>query len=120
MNQLAFSLLLGGGASPQGGSSNMVMTMLPLVAIFAVMYFLMIRPQQKKQKETQRMLSELKKGDRIVTIGGIHGVIQSVRESSVILKVDENCKIEFSRSAVATVESQAKGGDSSGETAEQK
>jgi preprotein translocase subunit YajC len=54
------------------------------------------------------MLSSIRKGDRIVTIGGIHGVIQSVRETSIILKVDENCKLEFSRSAIATVESQGK------------
>ena len=54
------------------------------------------------------MLSALKKGDRVVTIGGIHGVIQSVKESTVIVKVDENVKLEFNRSAIATVSSQAK------------
>jgi preprotein translocase subunit YajC len=54
------------------------------------------------------MLSELKKGDRVVTIGGVHGVIQSVRESSVIVKVDESTKIEFSRSAIASVEASGK------------
>jgi preprotein translocase subunit YajC len=82
--------------------------MLPIVAIIGIFYFLIIRPQNIKQKETQRMLSELKKGDRVVSIGGIHGVIQSVREGSVIVRVDENCKIEFSRSAVASVEAAGK------------
>ncbi|GHV84454.1 hypothetical protein AGMMS50230_00620 [Spirochaetia bacterium] len=119
MNQLTFSLLMGGGAPAGSGGASSFINLLPIVALFAVIYFLMIRPQQKKQKETKRMLDELKKGDRIITIGGIHGVIQSVRESSVILKVDENCKLEFSRSAVATVEAQGKG-ESSGETTEEK
>jgi preprotein translocase subunit YajC len=105
MNQLTFSLLMGGGAggAPASTQSNLI-SMLPIVAIIAIFYFLIIRPQNKKQKDTQRMLSELKKGDRVVSIGGIHGVIQSVREGSVIVKVDENCKMEFSRSAIASVE----------------
>jgi preprotein translocase subunit YajC len=105
MNQLIFSLLMGGGAggAPASTQSNLI-SMLPIVAIIAVFYFLIIRPQNKKQKDTQRMLSELKKGDRVVSIGGIHGVIQSVREGSVIVKVDENCKVEFSRNAISSVE----------------
>ncbi|MDR2662390.1 MAG: preprotein translocase subunit YajC [Treponema sp.] len=117
MNQLFFSLLM---AAPGGGQSSPQQTiigMLPIVAIVAIFYFLIIRPQNKKQKETQKMLQALKKGDRIVTIGGIHGVIQSVREGTVILKVDENCKIEFTRSAIATIEAVAKDKDS-GEPAE--
>ena len=108
MNHLASFLLMGAPGGGGGSPQQSLLSFLPLVAVVAIFYFLMIRPQQKKQKETQRMLSELKKGDRIVTIGGIHGVIQSVRESSVILKVDENCKVEFSRSAIATVEAQGK------------
>jgi preprotein translocase subunit YajC len=78
------------------------------VAIIGIFYFLIIRPQNKKQKETQKMLSELKKGDKIVTIGGIHGTIQSVKEKTVIVKVDENTKLEFSRNAVSGVDAAAK------------
>jgi preprotein translocase subunit YajC len=104
MNSFVFSLLLG---APQGtgtgGPGSMVSTFLPFVLIIVIFYFLIIRPQNKKQKETQRMLSALKKGDKIVTIGGIHGVISTVRESSVVVKVDDNTKVEFSRSAIATV-----------------
>jgi preprotein translocase subunit YajC len=84
------------------------MSFLPLIAIIAIFYFLILRPQNKKQKETQKMLSALKKGDRVVTIGGIHGVIQSVKESTVIIKVDENTKLEFNRNAISTVSSQGK------------
>ncbi|MCL2319856.1 MAG: preprotein translocase subunit YajC [Treponema sp.] len=84
------------------------MGFLPLVAIIAIFYFLILRPQNKKQKDTQKMLAALKKGDRVVTIGGIHGVIQSVKESTVIVKVDDNVKLELSRSAISSVSSQAK------------
>jgi preprotein translocase subunit YajC len=95
-----------GGEAPSGPGA--LVSFLPLVAIFAIFYFLIIRPQSKKQKETQKMLSDLKKGDRIVTIGGIHGVIQTLRENTIIVRVDENTKLEFSRSAVSNVESPGK------------
>ncbi|MDR1105226.1 MAG: preprotein translocase subunit YajC [Treponema sp.] len=109
MNALFPFLLM---AAPQpaegGGPTSFITSLLPFAAIIAIFYFLIIRPQSRKQKETKRMLEALKKGDRIVTIGGIRGVIQSVRESTVILKVDDNVKIEFSRSAISSVESAAK------------
>jgi preprotein translocase subunit YajC len=111
MNPFVFSLLMGapaGGAEGAAGGPAAFMNFVPFIAIIAIFYFLIIRPQNKKQKETQRMLSGLKKGDRVVTIGGIHGAIQSVKESSVILRVDDSTKIEFSRSAIASVSSQAK------------
>jgi preprotein translocase subunit YajC len=109
MRSFNLSLLLaapdGAGA---GSTGSFVTTLIPFALIIGIFYFLIIRPQNKKQKETQRMLSALKKGDRVVTIGGIHGVIQSVKESSVIVKVDEGAKLEFSRSAIATVSAEAK------------
>jgi preprotein translocase subunit YajC len=109
MNSFVLYLLMG---APQGGegaaTSNPLMTFLPFVAIIAIFYFLIIRPQNKKQKETQKMLSQLKKGDKIVTIGGIHGTIQTVKEQTVIVKVDEDTKLEFSRSAISNVVTAAK------------
>ena len=96
--------LLFGGPAPQGsggGLSSLIM-FVPLIAIF---YFLILRPQKKRQQETQKMLSGVKKGDKVVSIGGIHGIIQSVKENSVIVKVDENVKIELNRSAIASVTS---------------
>jgi preprotein translocase subunit YajC len=105
MNSFVFSLLMGapaGGAAPSG-PGGMISTFLPFILIIVIFYFLIIRPQSKKQKETQKMLSALKKGDKIVTIGGIHGVIATVREGSVVVKVDDNTKVEFSRSAIATI-----------------
>jgi len=92
--------LMGAPAQEGGGG---FMTFLPLVAIIAIFYFLILRPQKKRQQESQKMLSALRKGDRVVTIGGIHGIIQSVRENTVIVKVDENVKLEFNRSAISGV-----------------
>ncbi|MCL2008598.1 MAG: preprotein translocase subunit YajC [Treponema sp.] len=92
------------GAPPQEGG-NAFMSFLPLIAIIGIFYFLIIRPQSKKQKETQKMLSALRKGDRIVTVGGLHGIIQSIKENTVIVRVDENTKLEFNRGAIATVTS---------------
>lgn len=86
-----------------GGSGSMLMSVLPFGLIILIFYFFIIRPQNKKQKETEKMLSALKKGDKVVTIGGIHGVISSTKEKTVIVKVDDNTKIEFSRNAVASV-----------------
>ena len=117
MNQLIFSLLMGVPGGGQGGGASGFISLLPILLVFGVLWFFMIRPQNKQRKETQRMLSELKKGDKVVSIGGIHGVVQSVRETSVILKVDENCKIELTRSAIASVKE--KGDSSGGEGADQ-
>jgi preprotein translocase subunit YajC len=71
--------------------------------VFVVMYFLIIRPQSKRQKKAKAMLAALKKGDKVATIGGIRGIIHSIRDDAVVIKVDDNTKIEFSKSAVATV-----------------
>ena len=106
MSLFSLPLLLGApegaGAQPTSGMGQL-MSFAPFILIIAIFYFLIIRPQNKKQKETQRMLSELKKGDKVVTVGGVHGTIASVRDNSLVLKVDDNVKIEFNRSAVASV-----------------
>jgi preprotein translocase subunit YajC len=113
MNDFALNLLMaapsGDAAAAAPGGAGSIMTFLPFIAIIAIFYFLIIRPQSKKQKETQKMLSALKKGDKIVTIGGIHGTIQSVKEHSVIVRVDDSTRIEFSRSAVSSVISPGSG-----------
>ena len=88
------------GTTQPGGGLGMLV---PMLIIILIMYFLMIRPQQKKQKETQKMIAALKKGDKVVTIGGIHGTISSTKETTVIVKVDDGAKIEFNRTAIATV-----------------
>ena len=105
MKDFGLFLLMGSQPAADGaqGGAGGFMTFLPFVAIIAIFYFLIIRPQNKKQKETQKMLAALKKGDKVVTIGGIHGTIQSVKEQSVVIKVDDNTKIEFNRSAISSI-----------------
>ena len=90
-------------AAAGGTSSQTLMSVVPFIAIIAIFYFFIIRPQNKKQKETQKMIDALKKGDKVVTIGGIHGLVSQTKEKTVIVKVDEGVKIEFNRSAIAGV-----------------
>ena len=108
MNSFFLSLLMGAPQGGEGGGASSLVSFLPLVAIIGIFYFLILRPQKKKQQDAQKMLSALKKGDRVVTIGGIHGVIQNVKESTVIVKVDDNVKLEFNRGAISGVVSHAK------------
>ncbi|MCQ2579442.1 MAG: preprotein translocase subunit YajC [Treponemataceae bacterium] len=89
-------------APAQGGAATLF-SLLPIVLVFIIMYFLILRPQNKKQKETEKMIAALKKGDKVITIGGIHGVVSSTKEKTIIVKVDDNTKIEFTRSAIASV-----------------
>ena len=100
-----FSLpILQTAAPASSGTGQLVTTFVTFGLVILVFYFLIIRPQGKKQKETKKMLESIQKGDKIVTIGGIHGTIQSVKDSSVIVRVDENTKLEFSRSAISSVQ----------------
>lgn len=83
---------------------NPLMSMLPLVFIFVIFYFLLIRPQQKRQKEHRKLVEALKSGDRIVTNAGIHGLVVNVKDKTVLVKVADNVKIEFDKGAIVTVD----------------
>lgn len=85
-------------AAQQGGSSLSMWIMIGL--IFIVMYFFMIRPQNKQRKELQKFLDALRKGDKVVTIGGINGVVRDVKETTVIVEVDKDVCITFNKSAI--------------------
>ena len=85
----------------QGGNSFVFLG--AMFVVFMIFYFLLIRPQKKEQQKMANMISQLQKGDKIITIGGIHGTVSSTKEKTLIVKVDENCKIEINRSAVGTV-----------------
>ncbi len=87
-------------ASTTGGLISLLM---PFAVMIAVVYFFMIRPQQNQQKERQAMLEALKKGDKIVTIGGIHGEIRSLSEDTVTLKIADKMEIKISKSGVGSV-----------------
>lgn len=78
-------------------------SMLPIVAMIAIFYFLIIRPQQKQQKELKRMRDSLRKDDRVVTSGGIHGVVAAVKGDVVSVRIADNVKVDVDRTAIATV-----------------
>jgi len=81
------------------------------ILIFVVFYFMLIRPQQKKQKETQKMLDSLRSGDKIVTSGGILGTVTNVKEKTVIVRISDNVKVEMLRSAIQTVTQRSSEGE---------
>jgi preprotein translocase subunit YajC len=76
---------------------------LPFIFIFIIMYFVMIRPQKKRQQQQQSLIASLKSGDRVVTNAGIHGLISNVKETTVLVKVADNVKIEIDKSAITNV-----------------
>ncbi|MDX9724829.1 MAG: preprotein translocase subunit YajC [Bacteroidales bacterium] len=99
MNNLAFLLLL---PQPAGaaGQSNALVTFLPLLLVFVVFYFFMIRPQMKKQKEMANYRSSLKKGDKVVTTGGIYGRVYEVKDNHVMLEVGGDIRLKVDKSAL--------------------
>lgn len=83
--------------------SGSLIQAMPILLIFLVMYFLLIRPQMKQQKDMTGMQSKLKKNDEVVTIGGLHGTVVNVKETVVTLRVDDNVRVDVDKSAVARV-----------------
>ncbi len=96
----AIALLQSGG---NAGTMAFILNILPIAAIFLVFYFLVIAPASKQRKKTAEMLSALKKGDRVLTSGGIYGTIQGVEPDVVYLKIAENVKIKVARSAISSI-----------------
>jgi preprotein translocase subunit YajC len=88
---------------PQAQAVNPMLQLLPLALIFIIFYFMLIRPQRQKEKEHQKMLGNLNKNDEIVTSSGIHGTIVNVKDKTVILRIDENVKIEIEKNCVAYI-----------------
>ncbi|MEK6564761.1 MAG: preprotein translocase subunit YajC [Candidatus Omnitrophota bacterium] len=83
---------------------NPMLQMFPLLLVFIIFYFMLIRPQQKKEKERLNMLKNIKKNDEVVTSGGIHAVVLNVKERTATLRVDDNVKIEVDKDAITRVE----------------
>ncbi len=92
-----------GGATGGAGSGGGLTAFVPLILMFAIFYFLLIRPQQKKAKEHQNMINSVKKGDRVITSGGIHGRITAVDDTTITLEVAEKVRIKVSRGNIGTV-----------------
>ena len=98
----AWAMAKSQGAGAEGAAG--IMGFLPmLMVMFFVLYFFIIRPQQKKQKESADMLSNLKKGDRVSTAGGMYGTVVGIKDNTVILKIAENTKVEFRKSSIGSV-----------------
>ncbi|HEY5704372.1 MAG TPA: preprotein translocase subunit YajC [Terrimicrobiaceae bacterium] len=92
------------GAGPQ---PSFLVSMMPLIFLFVIFYFLLIRPQQRRQKAHEKLVAAIKTGDRVVTSSGIHGIVANVKDKTILLKVADNVKIEFDRGSVASVEKSA-------------
>lgn len=83
---------------------DMLISLSPIILMFVIFYFLLIRPQQKRQKKVKQMQTDLKKGDEVVTIGGFHGVVHAIDENTVVIQAaGENAKLTYDRSAIREV-----------------
>ncbi|MDA1029579.1 MAG: preprotein translocase subunit YajC [Bacteroidetes bacterium] len=89
--------------APAGEASNPLAMFLPLILIFIVFYFFIIRPQKKKEDTRKKMIEAVKKNDKVITIGGIHGTVTQVDDTSVLVQVDTNTKIRVEKSALSSV-----------------
>jgi len=101
----AYAQLLGGGTTPAGGNP-MISTglmLLQFVPIFLIIYMLIIRPQQKRQKDLEKMIKALKKGDRVLTSGGIYGTVVGIEDAKTVVRVADDVKLEFAKSAIVQV-----------------
>jgi preprotein translocase subunit YajC len=87
----------------EGGGGSLISTLIMFGAIFAIFYFMIIRPQQKRAKEREKLLSNIEKGDKIVTSGGVHATIVGIEEKTVLIEIAPNVKIKIERSAVGSV-----------------
>lgn len=96
MNSIAYAA----GAAPAGGAAQGLASFVPLILIFVIFYFLLIRPQQKKAKEHQAFLNNLRKGEKVITNGGIHGRITGLTDNTVTLEIADNVRIKVNRSAI--------------------
>ena len=93
--------------TPQGGDSNPIYQFLPFVLIIFIFYFMIIRPQQKRQKERQKLLDSVKKGDKIVTVSGMHGTVVGVEDKTLLIQAAEGIKLKYDRTAIASVTREA-------------
>lgn len=96
MDHLLFPL-----AFQQGAAPNPILQFVPVIVIFAIFYFLLIAPMRKRQKALQSLVENLKKGDRVVTNGGLHGEVASVKDDIVVLGIADNVRVRVSKSAIA-------------------
>jgi preprotein translocase subunit YajC len=107
LSVLAMAAPQGDPSQAQGMQGMLTGMVLPTAVIFVIFYFLLIRPQSKKAKEHRELISNLKKGDKVITSGGIYGLVESVGDKTITLKVAENTKVKFGKSFIADVRATA-------------
>jgi preprotein translocase subunit YajC len=107
MVEWAYAQAAGGAPAGGGGIFGQINMLIPFIAMFAIFYFLLIRPQQKKQRELRQMLQNLKRGDRVITSGGIYGTIVKIRNDIVHLEVADQVRLRINKSAIADMVAEA-------------
>jgi preprotein translocase subunit YajC len=95
--------------TPEAAAPSPIIQFLPMVLLFVIFYFLLIRPQQQKQKTHNQMLAKLEKNDEVITAGGVHAVVVSVGEKTATLRIAENVKIEIEKASIQQVTKKSKG-----------
>lgn len=92
-----------GMSSQGGGGGGMFSTVIMFGLIILIFYFMILRPQQKRQKDREQLLTSLKKGDRVITIGGIHGTIVGLEEKTVLVQIADNVKVKYEKSSISSI-----------------
>jgi preprotein translocase subunit YajC len=100
---LAFAMAPPPGGAAAGGAQSAMMNLVPLVFMFAIFYFLLIRPQQKKAKEHRALLEGIKKGDQVVTAGGMHGKVTAIDDTVVTLEISTGVNVKFNKGHIASI-----------------
>jgi preprotein translocase subunit YajC len=100
---LAFAMAPPPGGAAAGGAQSAMMNLVPLVFMFAIFYFLLIRPQQKKAKEHRALLEGIKKGDQVVTAGGMHGKVTAIDDTVVTLEISNGVNVKFNKGHIASI-----------------
>jgi len=86
-----------------GGMESILSSIVPFLLIIVIFYFLILRPQQKRQKERTKLLESIKRGDKIITAGGVYGTIEAIEDKTILVKISENVKVKMERSAITTI-----------------
>jgi len=100
---ISLAYAMGGAGGAGGGEGGGLGAFVPLILMFAIFYFLLIRPQQKKAKQHRELISSVKKGDKIISSGGLHGVVTGITDDVVTMEVAPKIRVKISRSFVSTV-----------------
>ena len=102
-NIIGIILQCAGQEGQEGGGMDIFGSMLPFILIILVFYFLILRPQQKRQKDKQKMLQSVKKGDKVITAGGIHGQVEGVEDKIILVKIADGIKVKVEKSSIGNI-----------------